>query len=262
MVMQMQKVFREIKRQIVFKGIKNLNFSPHIHDDIELVFVKKGGGIAYCDGKKYALSENSFFLAFPNQVHYYSNCMDGEYFLIIVKPVTMQGYNNVFSEGTPTCALWQFKENGDDNIVYLLETAMKEFMRDGYSLIIEAYLTALFGKLLKFYEIEKSYINHDTVSQILQYCKAHYKENITVGQIAKNLYVSRSTISHIFRSRVGMTFCDYINSLKLTDAQWMLKNKNHSITEISYLCGFSTTRTFNRVFLKRYGVTPSAFRKS
>ncbi len=258
----MKKIFREVKRQIIFERRKNLNFPAHIHDDIELVFVKKGGGTAYSDGKKYTLLENSFFLVFPNQVHHYNECLDGEYFVIIIKPSTLHGYNNIFGEGAPSCALWHFEENGDDNMIHLLETAMKEFVRDGYSLIIEAYLTALFGKLLKFYEIEKRTMNHDTVFQILQYCKAHYKENITVEQISKNLHLSRSTISHIFSSRVCMNFCDYINSLRLTDAEQMLKNKNYSITEISYLCGFSTIRTFNRAFRNRYGVSPSAFRKS
>lgn len=259
---KMQNFFREIKKQLILESRKRINFPAHIHDDIELVFVKKGGGTAYCDGKKYILSENSFFLVFPNQVHHYIECSEGEYLVLIIKPFVIHGYNNVFGEGTPSCALWHFEENGDDNAVHLMETAIKEFERDGYSLIIEAYLTAFFGKLLKFYEIKKSSVNHDTVSQILQYCTAHYKENITVEQIAEKLHLSKSTISHIFSSRVSMNFCDYINSLRLTDAQEMLKNKNYSITEISYLCGFSTIRTFNRAFFKRHGVSPSAFRKS
>lgn len=260
--MQMQKIFREVKKQIIFGSRKNLDFPAHVHDDIELVFVKKGGGIAYCDGKKHILSENSFFLVFPNQVHHYTECLDGEYITLIVKSFVLHGCNNVFSEGTPTSALWHFEENSDDNTVYLIETAMKEFMRDGYSFIIEAYLTALFGKLLNVYKIEKNRATNNTFLQIVQYCSAHYKGNITVNSIAENLHISRSTVSHIFSSRMSMNFCDYINSLRLNDAQQMLKNKNYSITEISYVCGFSTIRTFNRAFLKRFGVSPSAFRKS
>lgn len=201
-------------------------------------------------------------MVFPNQVHHYGECLKGEYIILIIKPSELLSYNNVFWQGMPISAIWHFKENGDDNTVYLTETAMKEFMRDGHSTIIEAYLTALFGKLLKFYQIEKCRITHDTVAQILQYCAAHYKENITVESVADKLHISRSSVSHIFSSRLSMSFCDYINSLRLTDAVHMLKNKNYSITEISYISGFSTIRTFNRAFLKRYGVCPSAYRKS
>lgn len=258
----MEKIFREIKKRIEFANSKNLNFPPHIHDDIELVFVKKGRATAYCDGKKYTLKENSFFLVFPNQVHHYSECVDGEYVIIIIKSSKLFSYKEFFEDGVPASAVWSFEMGEDDNAVLLLDIATNEFFRDGYSLVIEAYLTALFGKLLKFYDIVKTKTSHETILQVLQYCSSHYEENITVNSVAENLHVSRSTVSHIFSSRLSMNFCDYINSLRLIKAEQLLRNKSYSITEISYLCGFSTIRTFNRAFLKRYGVSPSAFRKS
>lgn len=258
----MQKVFREVKKQIVFENRSALDFPAHIHEDIELVFVKRGGGTAYCDGKKYSLRENSFFWVFPNQVHHYTECLNGEYVILIVKPFTLLGYTHFYGEGVPVSASWNVEENADDGIIHLMEIALKEFARDGHSTIIEAYLTALFGKLLRFYKIEKSVVSYDTVSQILQYCAVHYKENITVDSVAEKLRISRSSISHIFSSRLSMNFCDYINSLRLADAVHILKNKNYSITEVSYMSGFATIRTFNRAFLKRYGVSPSVYRRS
>lgn len=258
----MQKIFREFKSEIIFKYSQELDFPAHIHEDIELVYVKRGSGTAFCDGKKYTLSENSFFITFPNQVHSYKDCENGEYILLIIKPHELLDFNNAFLEGTPVFALWSFKEDNDDNTVYLLKSALNEYIRDGYSAIIKAYLTAFFGKLLKFYEIGKSSVNYDTVLKILNYCTEHYKENISVDSVSKELNVSRSSVSHIFSSRLSINFCDYINSLRLTDAVHMLKNKKYSITEISYMSGFSTIRTFNRAFIKRYGMSPSAYRKN
>ena len=257
----MKKIFREIKQHPDFQKRKKLNFPPHIHDDIELVFVKRGGGTAYCDGKKYTLTENNFFLVFPNQVHHYSECSNGDFIVIIVKPSNLFCYKDIFEDGAPSSAVCNFEKGEDDNTVQLLKIATKEFLRDGYSSIIEAYLTAIFGKLLKFYNIKKTKTSRETILQILQYCASHYKEPITVDSVAQNLHISRSSISHIFSSRLSMNFCDYINSLRLIEAEQLLKNKSYSITEISYLCGFSTIRTFNRAFLKRYGVSPSSYRK-
>lgn len=257
----MEKIFREIKKHPDFQKRKNLDFPPHIHDDIELVFVKKGSVTAYCDGKKYTFVENSFFLIFPNQVHHYSDCLEGEYIVIIAKPSNLLHYEGVFDEGVPNSAVWCFEKGQDDNVVELLDIATSEFLRDGYNTIIEAYLMVIFGKLLNFYEIKKTETDRETILQILHYCATHYKEAVTVNSVAQSLHISRSTVSHIFSSRLAMNFCDYINSLRLIDAVHLLKNKNYSITEISYLCGFSTIRTFNRAFLKRYGVSPSAYRK-
>lgn len=257
----METVFREIRSRIIFENRSFLNFPAHIQEDIELVFTKKGGGNAYCDGKKYVLRENSAFLVFPNQVHHYSECNGGEYVIIIIKPSDLLGYAKVFEECTPVSALHVFSD-GDDGIFDLINTAMQEFERDGFDTVISAYLTALFGKLLKRFEINKSKGASDTVSKILTYCAAHYKETITVDQVAKNVHLSRSTVCHIFGKRLNINFCDYINSLRLTEAVRLLKNENYSITEVSYMSGFPTVRTFNRAFQKQYGISPSKFRKA
>ncbi len=258
----MQKVFREIKRQIFFRKTTGLNFPAHVHEDIELVLTIKGACTAFCDGKKYELKNNSFFLAFPNQAHHYQECSEGEYIILIIKPSLLLTFNNLFGEGVPISALWQFEENKDDNAVSLMKMALKEFMHDGYSEIISAYLTALFGKLFKVYNVQKCRETGDTVLKILEYCSEHYKENITVNNVAKSLHISRSSVSHIFSTRLSINFCDYINSLRLADAVRMLKNSDLPITEIAHICGFSTIRTFNRAFLKQYGVSPSKYKKA
>lgn len=254
----MEKTFREIKQQITFFSTTQLDFPAHIHEDLELIYVKKSGGVACCDGKSYPLTAHSFFLTFPNQVHHYTDTASGEYILLILKPSVLLGKSDVFIKGYPTSSLCT---NADDRTVTLLEMALDEFEQNGYSTVIEAYLTAFFEKLLTFYEIEKGIVSGDTVLRILQYCSAHYKEDIALVDIAEELHISRSTVSHIFSLRLGISFCDHINALRLNEAVRLLKNKHYSITEVSEIAGFPTIRTFNRVFQRQYGMSPSAYRK-
>lgn len=258
---KMQEIFREIKTNIEFRRRPSLNFSAHIHEDIELVYVKEGSGYGDCNGKRYQLTPGSFFMAFPNQVHRYTDCAPGEYLVLIVKPSALLSYGEVFLEGEPVSALWQGEEE-DRHAVFLLETALEEYKEDGDSPIIRAYLTALFGKLLRHYPIEKKRVSGDTVLEILQYCARHYKEDLSVTTIAEELKISRSSVSHIFSLRIGINFCDYINGLRLSDAVFLLKNKSYSITEVAERSGFSTLRTFNRAFRKQYGISPSLYRKN
>lgn len=260
-VKNMQQIFRETKSNINFEKRTVLNFPAHIHDDIELVYLKKGRGIAFCDGQKYILTRNSWFLVFPNQVHHYADFCDAESIVLIIKPSQLLRYNHFFIKGIPNNALCSFSDGEGRELAYLMETALKEHIRDGYSDIIAAYLTALFGKILSFYNIEKGSSSQDNVLRILQYCAMHYKDDITVDSVAESLSLSRSSVSHIFSTRISMNFCDYINSLRLRDAEELLMNKNYSITEVAYMSGFSTIRTFNRAFLKKHGVSPSEFRK-
>lgn len=261
-VRNMQQIFRETKSRIAFRKGPVLNFPAHIHDDIELVYVKNGSGTAYCDGKKYVLEDNSWFLVFPNQVHHYADFCGGEYLVLTMKPSDLLRYNEIFMKGVPDSALYRFPAGEDDGIGYLLEIAYREYVRDGYSDVIAAYLTALFGKLIPFYNIERANYLRDNVLRILQYCTDHYKEDLTVETVAESLRISHSCVSHIFSTRISMSFCDYVNSLRLAEAERILRNKNYSVTEVANVSGFPTIRTFNRAFLKKYGISPSAYRKT
>lgn len=255
----MEQIFREIKSQFYFRQRSSIDFPAHVHDDIELVFVKKGDGTAWCDGKPYTLTDGTWFLVFPNQVHRYADFKTGDYYVLILKPSDLMRYQQVFRTGAPGNAAQIFPH--DDSLIFLLESALQEFLRDGFSEIIAAYLTALFGKLLPHFPIAKSGFHRDNVLKILEYCSSHYKEDLTVESVAMQLSLSRSCVSHIFSDRISMSFCDYINSLRLSEATETLKNQNYSITEIANLSGFPTIRTFNRAFRKHYAMTPSEYRK-
>lgn len=250
----MERFFRETKQEITFFSTKNLDFPAHIHEDVEMVFTRKGNGLVYCDGTPYHLTDRSCFLAFPNQVHHYVDTSAGDYILLIVKP---SGQELLF-KGRPLSSLCTTL---DDHAVILLEMALAEYEKDGYTAVVAACLSAFFEKLLPLYEVEKSNASSNTVMRILQYCNEHYHEDITVSDIARTLHISKSAVSHIFSDRLGISFYDHIHTLRLGDAVRLLNNKQYSVTEVSELSGFPTIRTFNRVFLKQYGVSPSVYRK-
>ncbi len=256
---KMHEIFREIKESVILENRERLDFPAHIHEDIELVLVKEGDGYAFCDGRKYRLSDNTFFMAFPNQVHRYEDCTQGEYLIFIIKPTDLLGYENVFLEGAPKEATWDCTNDG--GTVYLANESVSEYEKNGFTTVVRAYLTALFGKLFENCEIEKNRENRNTVLRILQYCKAHFTEEITLGDVSEALHISKSSVSHIFSERLSMSFCDYINSLRLSEAVQLLKNKSYSMTEIASMSGFPTIRTFNRAFRKQYGTSPSEYRK-
>ena len=255
----MEAVFREIKSQIYMRKRCNINYPAHIHDDIELVYIRSGKGNAWCDGKHYALSDGDWFLVFPNQVHRYADFEEGIYDVLILKPSDLFRYQQIFRTGAPNHAVQRFEE--DAVISFLLQTALQEFTLYGFNEIIAAYLTALFGKLLPHFPIARSVYHNDNVLKILEYCSAHYKEDLSIASVAEQLQLSRSCISHIFSERISMSFSDYIHSLRLGEARENLKNQEYSITEIANLSGFPTIRTFNRAFQKHYGMSPSEYRK-
>lgn len=253
----MEQIIREFHRRAMFVRRNVPDADTHLHEDLEVVLVKKGRCLAWCDGRQYAMEQGNIFLAFPNQVHRYENGEEGEYLVLVMNPARLLYHKAVFDSGAPKEAVC----SGSKELTELLEIAYVEFRKDRDSCVADGYLTAFFGKVLKYYDIEKSSLSRDCTSNILQYCTQHYREDISVSHLSERLHISRSHISHTFGRRLGISFSDYISSLRLNEAVMLLENPSLSVTEISGAVGFSTIRTFNRAFLKRFGMTPTAYRK-
>ena len=78
--------------------------------------------------------------------------------------------------------------------------------------------------------------------------------------MAKALYISPSHLSRIFRTETGVTFIDYVTSLKLDYCKDLLLNTSLKIDEISSMMGYSTSQYFISRFKIKYGYTPKEYR--
>ncbi|MEE1238793.1 MAG: AraC family transcriptional regulator [Acutalibacteraceae bacterium] len=259
----MKKIYYELNSSFRFFRKSNLDFPFHLHDDVEMVYCLKGSANAFCENKEYTIKQGDFFLAFPNQVHhYYNSTANGDYFVIILNPKLLGEFATAFLNRIPEDAVYHYdSSNPQDNMILpLLNSAWRDYTTDQAFGLLTAEITVIFAKLLKHYTLREHNLSDTTVSKIVQYCNEHYTDMISVDDICENLNVSRSYVSHLFHNKFKIGFCDYINLLRLNDAERLLNSTDDSVTSIALNCGFSTVRTFNRVFLKKYGVSPTAYR--
>lgn len=73
--------------------------------------------------------------------------------------------------------------------------------------------------------------------------------------------MSRNEFFRWFREQFGITPVDYINKERIKLAKQLLAQKNSTITEVSYQCGFADVNYFVRLFKKTEGVTPGAYKE-
>ena len=97
-------------------------------------------------------------------------------------------------------------------------------------------------------------------NMILQYLNDNHT-NITVADLCKHFSRSKSHISHMFKSKCGMSVREYCNNLKLEDAKRFIQTTDFSITEIAYEVGFSDVSYFISLFKKKYSLTPLQYKK-
>lgn len=94
-----------------------------------------------------------------------------------------------------------------------------------------------------------------------QLCAAELYRQPDVEQMARDLGYNYTYLSAYFNQRLHTGFQDFVNQYRVSHAAMLLQGSSIPVTQVAEQCGFGTIRSFNRVFLKSLGMSPSAFRK-
>lgn len=245
-----------------------LQCDPHLHDDLELVYLERGHVTACADTATVELHSGDIFLAFPNQIHHYRSEDGGEsYLLLIVKPEALPEYEETLADCTPASPLIRNAEQlprVKELLGMLWESEQASLPTDTQSSVRHSgYLLALLSELLLHAQLQANGGESSGATRaIIRYCSAHFAEDLSLSSLEEALHLNKYYVSHLFSQKLGISFHDYINSLRVSEACRLLLNTEKSITQISEGVGFNTLRTFNRAFTKQLGISPSQYRKA
>lgn len=92
--------------------------------------------------------------------------------------------------------------------------------------------------------------------------KPYQKFELSLNELAENLDTSSRKLSFLINSEFKQNFFEFINSYRINEAKKLLTETNSSIKEIMYDSGFGNKSTFNSIFKKQTGFSPSIFRNN
>ncbi len=102
----------------------------------------------------------------------------------------------------------------------------------------------------------------DVVFKITNYIKKNCAEKLTLDSLAKEVYLSKSYLSSIFKQETGMSLTSYITKVRIEKSKKLLLEDCISLAIISSQCGFKDQSYFTKVFKKETGVSPKRFRNN
>lgn len=101
---------------------------------------------------------------------------------------------------------------------------------------------------------------HQKVSQIASFINTNYSDPITLSIIAENFNISRWYLSRNFKKITGFSIIEYLNRIRIKEAEILLKTTNYTIGKIASQVDFDNYTHFTRVFKSFVGISPSKYR--
>lgn len=244
-----------------------LDFGPHLHGHVEIVAMLKGCATGYVESRSYEITPGDVFVVFPNQIHYYESRMDEKYIILLFPPEMADEFAYLFNQKIPSESLLK-DALGDEQLCRAVH-ALNHIATDkdmenapAQMMQLKGYLFLMLGRIFEKLELCPADPKElATVNMILNYCMSHFNERLLLEDVAGALHINKYYISHLFGQKLSMGFGEYVRTLRVGQACRLLEKQSMSITDVAYGVGFSSTRTFNRAFIKYMGITPREYQK-
>jgi YesN/AraC family two-component response regulator len=229
---------------------KRISFPIHIHRSFEYFKQIHGSTEIMINDQKYVLKKGESVLVFPFQPHSYVCIEDGEIQMSIFSPEIVSSFykrtkSRIHVNNQFICRLPESIEI--DNIFHKKSVAY--------------FICGEFEKDREYIERSKD-LGDDLFASLLIYADHHFRDPCLLRDAAVYVGYDYAYISKFFKRKVGMSFREYVNCIRILESKQLLENTSKSISEIGELCGFSSTRAFDREFYRQTGMTPSEYKKS
>jgi AraC-like DNA-binding protein len=96
---------------------------------------------------------------------------------------------------------------------------------------------------------------------LLDYIHSNLSDKLGVDALSRKAHMSRNEFFKWFRLQFGISPLEYINRERIKLAKQLLGNRNTTVTEAAYQCGFTDVNYFVRLFKKSEGITPGTFKE-
>jgi AraC-like DNA-binding protein len=277
-----QKPFIHTEKDLFYVD-HNIRIGPytmaqnHSHNSYEIYYLRSGERYYFIKDRSYHVRKGDLVLIQPNVLHktMQSEFPNHERILINFRESFISG---IHQEIVPDL-LRVFDEEPvirpDSLELAMIELIMDKMMREqkhaepgavGYSKLLLAELLLLLYRHVQQTDSPSLPAEHPTtlhrkVSDMVKYINEHFHEHLSLKGLAEHFHISSYYLCRIYKEVTGFTVIEYVNQLRVQEAQKLLKTTRYSVTDITEKVGFESSTHFGRIFKSLCGLSPLQYRK-
>ena len=265
-IINMASPFKDVP--VAFNWLNTEYPTMHTHEHWEILVIMSGSILHEINGYKQTLNRGDAFLIRPQDRHCLNKNVNSsdpyQHLNFIIDNEFAHELLNIYDDYDEL-----LNEKGyihfsidDSDVEDLYERALlaqnlskSEYVE--YTKLIISYL------LLKFFEQKKLFNSEYPMwlNSFIVYISSPKNFGQPVQELAKNTSYSYSRLARIFKNYTGETIVDYINGKRMMYAKRLLRSTDLTTLQISNQIGYTSLSSFNHLFKKTFGITPSAYRK-
>lgn len=279
--MKNKNVLRSFDEDFFMEKCKRINpysmKSYHYHNCFEIYYLLSGKREYFIKDDVYQINSGSLVFINEFDIHCTGEILNSGYeryvinfskeFLTDFLSKSQLDLLDVFSKNMH---IMEIEEKEKNFIEFLLESMYREYTdkKTGY----EMYLKTALVQLLIFAARHSDHLMDKeapcitsldkTIAKIIGYINNNYSEEITLKIISEKFFISPYYFSRTFKSVTGFSFTEYLNIIRIKEAQHLLSSCRLTASEVGKTVGFNSQTHFGRVFHKITGITPTAYRKA
>lgn len=245
----------------------------HYHPELELVYFVRGRGIRFIGDDIAFYNEGDLFLIGENVPHTFVTYEEET--VPMVEAWCIQFSKQLFEFFVECQALSVFFQEAKRGIAFplldpcLVENIKKVIETKGIAALVALLETlALLQNTTNRVQIMKhDYPLQAALSEVstrirtaIDFINVHYQRSISLQEIAEVCHFSPNAFCRWFKQNMGLTFIEYLNKVRLTQACQLLISTDWPIGRIALQTGFENISTFNRLFQQKLQTSPSKYR--
>lgn len=248
-----------IKNDSIDVSIKDIAgpVTVHWHEFYEIELILSGGGVYHIDGVDYPIRQGALYVMSPSsyhRIHFTENTrlINFMFTLDACDPAFLCG---IF-DAVPHITMQLTDEETD-----FIHTLAKEMTKTDSVKYLSTMMNSILGKIQLLHTAKVTPLQSAEMQYAILYIQNHFKEELHLSDVARIANYSPNYFGNKFKAYTGVSFKAYVMSLQFTLAEQMLEHTALSVTEICYQCGFKDFSNFMTYFKRRYGITPSEYRR-